>query len=179
MPSLKYTGTELLWIEKGSVTSRFPATSGMTDFQAPSEQCTPDSGPIPEGTYWLHLFEDPNVHARIADSVSCELVISGYIQHIPLPTESTARCGPYWENWGIHRVRIEPYDRKAKTACRGRRSGFYIHDSSKGFTHGCIEVSQDFFKKLFDFVNSHPEEKTMLLLVDYRFTKTTRRLTQK
>jgi hypothetical protein len=52
--------------------------------------------------------------------------------------------------WGPERVRLttvhidQPQNRK--------RGGFYLHDSTKGFSHGCIEVNPQFFVRLRQFV---------------------------
>ena len=39
-------------------------------------------------------------------------------------------------------------NQKTVNACRPRRGGFYIHDSTKGYSHGCIEVEGSFFSTL-------------------------------
>jgi hypothetical protein len=48
----------------------------------------------------------------------------------------------------MHRIRFEPADEKTKRRCSHRRSGFYLHDSTKGYSHGCIEVQGSFFGAL-------------------------------
>jgi len=42
-----YYGQQLTWTGHGV----FKASSGLPGFQKPREQCLPDKGPIPEGTY--------------------------------------------------------------------------------------------------------------------------------
>ena len=147
MASLKYNGTKITWIENGKVMDWFAATSGMPKSQTPAKQCVKDAGPVPEGTYALRLQFNKKLIAAVADPVSCQLMAAKGIQQIPDgdPKEGTAHCTPFWNNWGSNRVRIDAYDTKAKTACRGNRNGFYIHDSAKGFSHGCIEVKHRFF----------------------------------
>ncbi len=175
MASLQFDGTKILWIENGKVSDRFDATSGMPGFQTPGKQCVKDAGPIPEGNYVLRLRYNQNLIAVVADAVSCKLMAAQGIQQIPDgdPKEGTAHCTPYWNNWGSNRVRIDAYDTRTRNACRGARSGFYIHDSAKGFTHGCIEVKNRFFRKLYELVNSNPDAKSMLISIDYSRTKTT------
>ena len=49
-------------------------------------------------------------------------------------------------NWGENRVRLNALhidNPKARN-----RGGFYLHDSTKGFTHGCIEIEPRFFARL-------------------------------
>ena len=178
MPSLNYTGTKIQWIEDGKMKYSFAATSGLADnkksFQKPTAQCKKDKGPIPEGVYVLQLRYSSPIVAKVANPNTCRLEASKGIQHIPNPKEDTKDCGPYWANWGSNRVRIDAYDTKAQKACRGNRSGFYIHDSTKGFTHGCIEVKHAFFERLYNYVNSSPKQKYMLLTVSYYRTRTTR-----
>lgn len=48
-----------------------------------------------------------------------------------------------------------------------RRGGFHIHDWSKGFTHGCIEVPNKFFARLVQYIVSHEDEKTLSLIAKY------------
>ena len=46
------------------------------------------------------------------------------------------RC---WANWGNNRVRFEPADVITKNKCKTNRGEFYLHDSVKIYSHGCIE----------------------------------------
>ena len=51
-------------------------------------------------------------------------------------------------NWGTMRVRLAP-----TSGNMFKRDGFYLHNSHKGFSHGCIEVGStfegtDFFSSL-------------------------------
>jgi hypothetical protein len=150
------------------------------------------AGPIPEGKYHISLKEDPHIFA-IGNGV-CALTPSSLIQRIPrggdprlhnpelyVPSCLYPRrgqiaydgqyangCDPYWANWGEHRVRLEP---DAETAHRiaiecNSRGGFYLHDSHKGFTHGCIEVEPGFFVRLQHYVRLVKETK-MLVIVKY------------
>lgn len=49
-----YDGQRLNWSGHGS----YKATSGMPGHQSARAQCSPDKGPVPEGTYTLLLEED-------------------------------------------------------------------------------------------------------------------------
>lgn len=47
-------------------------------------------------------------------------------------------------NWGYNRIRLESADEKTRKACGGKRGGFYIHDSTKGYSHGCMKWNRCF-----------------------------------
>ena len=49
---------------------------------------------------------------------------------------------------------------------------FYIHDSSKGFSHGCIEVEGRFFFVLRDFAKSQSRPR-LILKVEYKVGQAT------
>jgi hypothetical protein len=51
-----------------------------------------------------------------------------------------------------------------RAQCNGGRSGFYIHDSTKGYSHGCIEVEGAFFNHFIALVSSQPLKKPKLWL---------------
>ena len=173
MSYLTYNGKYLIWMDKNN-RDIFHATSGMEKFQKPAFQCEKGTGPIPEGTYYLQLRFNPNYEAVVADPQTCALKPAKGIQTIPDsdPLKGTADCGPYWDNWGANRVRIDAADHQTRNACNPRRGGFYLHDSSKGFTHGCIEVEHRFFVKLYEHVQSHPKKHKMFLKVKYRLQTT-------
>ena len=141
-PDLTYDGQRLHWNGHGT----FAATSGLPDFQLPKFQCFPDAGPVPEGFYTLSLKEDPKP-ARDDGTDSCRLIPAQRVQTIPR-RESAGVCEPFWANWGTWRVRLEPADAATRRKCSPRRAGFYLHDSKKGYSHGCIEVEPRFFAAL-------------------------------
>lgn len=124
---------------------KFKATTGMNKYQHPSYQCLKDSGPVPEGIY--HIYNTDLGTAKDDGTGKCNLSPAWGMQTIPRGKDA-GNCEPYWANWGNHRVRIEPANQKTVNACRPRRGGFYIHDSTKGYSHGCIEVERSFFSTL-------------------------------
>lgn len=140
IPDLEYDGQILTW--KGQ---KYKATSGLSDSQDPEKQCAPDAGPVPEGLYKLLLADGGQ--AKDDGKGVCKLRPAQGIQSIPRGVPAGV-CEPYWANWGNNRVRMEPADVKTKSVCAGKRSGFYIHDSTKGYSHGCIEVETGFFSRL-------------------------------
>jgi hypothetical protein len=140
IPDLEFDGQLLTWKDQ-----KYTATSGLPDFQDPKKQCTPDAGPVPEGLYKLLLTDGGQ--AKDDGKGVCNLRPSWGIQSIPRGVAAGA-CESYWANWGNNRVRMEPADPKTKSVCAGKRAGFYVHDSTKGYSHGCIEVEKSFFSRL-------------------------------
>lgn len=126
-------------------TLKFKATSGLPGYQVPNRQCVKDNGPIPEG-YYRVLLADRGT-AKDDGRGNCKLSPSWGVEKIPRGTEA-GQCEPVWENWGNNRVRLEPADVETQRACKPVRGGFYIHDSTKGYSHGCIEVERRFFPHL-------------------------------
>lgn len=139
---MEYDGQVLEWKGYG----KFKATSGLPGAQQPSEQCKPDSGPVPEGMYAVFLTD----RGAAADdgTNTCTLLPAKGIQSIPRGSRA-GECEPYWANWGSNRARMEPADIATRSKCRPiMRGGFYLHDSTKGYTHGCIEVEGRIFPLL-------------------------------
>lgn len=139
---MTYDGQRISWPGKGM----FRATSGLHGSQFPKNSCTPDSGPIPEGLYKVFISDQGT--AQDDGTGSCALEPSWGIQEIPRGTAAGA-CEPYWANWGKNRARMEPADAYTKDRCSPViRGGFYLHDSTKGYSHGCIEVESSLFPLL-------------------------------
>lgn len=181
---LTYNGQTVRWYD-GKTTTPYPASSGMIgvasvpgsfDQQSPKDQCVGESasgltgGPIPEGVYSLNVKIASPATAKIASKDTCALVPAYGVQSLPTASRAagTEQCEGPWRNWGDNRVRLSAHDQKARTACgKNPRGGFYLHDSKKGFTHGCVEVSGDFFERLRKFIASKPKQQRMLIKVDY------------
>lgn len=137
-----YDGQKIVWSGKGA----FKATSGLPGYQEPDYYCVPESGPIPEGFYKIYL-ENKGV-AKDDGTGSCTLSPAWGIQQIPRGVEA-GDCEQFWINWGNNRARMEPADSGTKIRCSPiMRGGFYLHDSSKGYSHGCIEVERRIFPLL-------------------------------
>ena len=136
---MTYNGQSVNWPGKGT----FKATSGMPGFQRPASACVPDGGPVPEGLYKVFLSDQGT--AADDGSGTCALKPAWGIQTIPRGV-AAAGCEPYWANWGKNRARMEPADTATRVRCVPvMRGGFYLHDSTKGFSHGCIEVETRIF----------------------------------
>lgn len=172
---LHYNGTQLLFYIKGeSIHLAFKATSGIAgiypdgtkvDFQNSAYQCFPDEGPIPAGRYKLYL-KNASEKAKRKNSNTCNLVPQKYIQEIPFGDDA-GDCKETWALWGKNRVRLYPDDNGIHNPCTIRRSGFYIHDSTKGYTHGCIETETRFFDRLREHAAKTKEDHILLIVTYY------------
>lgn len=158
---LLYDGQFLKWRSQGLV---FKATSGLSGHQLPDNHCRPDSGPIPEGYYKIFL-ADQGVAADDGRGL-CALKPAWGIEKIPRGTDA-GHCERYWANWGHHRARMEPADGATEQRCAPvMRRGFYLHDSVKGYSHGCIEVESALFPHLHTY-HTKFRRQTILLRVKY------------
>lgn len=157
---MEYDGQVLSWGTRGE----FKATSGLPGSQQPDKQCIPDSGPIPEGFYKIFIGN----HGLAEDDGRglCALKPSWGIQSIS-SGEMAGECAPYWANWGKNRARMEPADLETKSKCSPiMRGGFYLHDSTKGYSHGCIEVETRIFPLLRTF-NKATNKNTIIVKIEY------------
>jgi hypothetical protein len=152
---LLFDGQVLFWNGKG----RFKATSGLPGFQMPAYQCVVEKGPTPEGFYAVHLLE--RGVAPTASEEYCRLKPSRGLQSIPRGS-AAGRCEPFWANWGWNRIRFDAADAETISRCKPPRSGFYLHDSVKGYSHGCIEVEAKFFAVLRSFLDDLGERRVRL-----------------
>ncbi|WP_227814809.1 hypothetical protein [Nitrogeniibacter aestuarii] len=138
---MSFNGQRLEWSGSGT----FKATTGMVGFQMPNHQCVPEFGPIPQGVYKVYV-ADRGIAQSDKDG-RCSLSPAWGIQSIPRG-EAAGNCEQFWMNWGHNRARLEPADGETRNACSPVRGGFYLHDSTKGYSHGCIEVEPGFFPVL-------------------------------
>ena len=121
----------------------------MIGYQLSKHQCLPDRGPVPEGNYYIPLIEGSV--ATDDGTGKCNLSPSRQIQTIPRGGAAGA-CEPFGKTGGIIE-HFEPEDTATKIVCRPiKRGGFYLHDSTKGYSHGCIEVERALFAKLRTFI---------------------------
>ena len=158
MEDLVFNGKEVRWHGQGT----FKATSGMHNYQYPQYQCRPDEGPIPAGNYYI-----PLILGDLAEDDGtgrCNLKPSWQLQEIPRG-EAAGDCEPYWANWGYNRVRFEAANQVTKTKCNPGRGGFYLHDSTKGYSHGCIEVEGRFFNALREFLKTSKLKRLNLKVI--------------
>ena len=133
----------------------FASTSGYAEYdkngdvlesyQKAKYQFLENTGPTPEGVYEINLEPSPTRHAKIIDN-----------QYIP-NNLGGIEMTDYEENgirhsssaWGRFRARLTPISVN-KNIKRNIKS-FYLHDSTKGYTHGCIEVESLLFDLLINY----------------------------
>ncbi|UTA47078.1 DUF2778 domain-containing protein [Simiduia sp. 21SJ11W-1] len=157
---MTFNGRQLIWPGKGT----FKATSGLPEHQMPKHQCVKDFGPIPEGNYKVFIADQGT--AKDDGTGRCAISPAWGIQTIPRG-EAAKYCEPYWANWGFNRARMEPADNATKNRCAPIfRNGFYLHDSTKGYSHGCIEVEGRIFRMLREY-NRTSNKSTLLINVTY------------
>lgn len=157
---MTYDGQTLTWLGWG----KFKATSGLPHLQKPELQCNKDAA-IPEGLYKVFLAD--RGPAQDNGRGICQLQPAWGMQTIPRGP-AVGRCEVPWANWGWHRARMEPFDAATKLKCAPdlMRSGFFLHDSTKGYSHGCIEVEGRLFSLLENYRRSS-KKNTMTLKVAY------------
>jgi hypothetical protein len=171
--TLIYSGEKLSWAGVGE----WASTSGMVGFQSADQQHIVDRGPIPEGKYTLSLKIGGNAtitsyktdktgriseaHLDIRSEIQSLTCIKNPADKKDDPNDDTV----IMNNWGSNRVRLARVQLFSKNTAH--RGGFYIHDSSKGFTHGCIEVAHGFFDVLRQHATNNKKQTAMSLLVLY------------
>ena len=155
-----YDGDDVNWYGVG----QFKATSGLVvgadSYQNSDYETVSNAGPIPEGIYTLLL--------KVAGTA--KVMADGNLdkkQGIQSLDDMTGpQPGVFYEapEWGHNRVRLNNvaiFNPKAR-----HRGGFYLHDSSKGYTHGCIEVETRFFTRLREAA-ADGKRRQLVLKVDY------------
>ncbi len=98
-------------------------------------------GPLPEGDYSIDLSLDPNRQTEI--SSNGETIPGKGIQKITYIKGGKEYVR--YPDWGSQRAKL---DANSSTKLGGRDGNFYFHNSSKGYTHGCIETETGFFTLL-------------------------------
>jgi hypothetical protein len=157
---LLYDGTTLHWYGVSTSETTFKATSGLAfknddgtvqDYRSADNQNLSDKGPIPEGFYSFSvtLAKDANF-TGMDKSGNPQLDAREGIEHIPdtITIKINGVDEEYsFPGWGSNRVRLSVI-RYTHPKDVHRAGGFYLHDSHKGYTHGCVEVGDSFFDSL-------------------------------
>jgi hypothetical protein len=174
-----YDGKVLQWTPFGKV-EKYAATSGAPGYQTPDKEVVEDLGPVPEGHYtvpirlggYAYLIGVTEEPIGLRPQFDREDSIENMPENVEFGDVTKGSPFPNFPDWGCHRVRLTTvsYDNpKVK-----RPGGFYIHDSTKGYSKGCIETSHLFFEHLIQFtiqLGKNPQNpsglKTIPLRVDY------------
>jgi len=141
-----------------------PPSTHLYDFQKSALQGIRNFGPTVEGEYEINLMPE----AKDAEKEG-RLLKRNYNNGIELIRDGSSfneeKEREIWDqlryDWGYKRIRLAPKNVKQPTA-RGfivntkdskdkrvrQLDSFYFHDSTKGFTSGCIEVENRFFTAL-------------------------------
>ena len=129
----------------------------IVNTQQAKYQTYTDVGPTPEGKYKVNLAPDPNRVAE-ADKKTGQLERNpaGGIEKIPAFVENPNKPGYGWtySDWGQNRARLESVNVTGATSDQRDLNSFYLHDSEKGYSHGCTEVETALFTKLKEYRNA-------------------------
>jgi len=141
---IEYTGLRITYYsgstgDRSHAVSTGPADSGLPWSQATS-RCQTENGPLPPGRYKINLGPNPDRFASVLDTG--ELASGQGVQQIPSSgTTPDGRTFTY-PGWGTWRARLTPI---GSTSTTGRPSpNFYLHNSVKGYSHGCVETPDKF-----------------------------------
>lgn len=127
--------------------------------QVAKYQYVKNLGPTVEGKYKVNLKPDPTRVAK-ADLKTGDLLRNpdGGIEKIPDFVDNPNKPGYGWtyQDWGSNRARLEPVNVSQPNDPNGKKSdrdlsSFYLHDSTKGYSHGCHEVDTELFDKLNEY----------------------------
>ncbi len=114
----------------------------ITSYQKAVFQSIEDYGPTPEGEYEINLTPSPDRHAQRKGSYLVPNDLGG-IEMTEYDENGIHYSSP---EWGKYRARMTP--KSVKRKMKRNIKSFYIHDSEKGYTHGCIEIEHSFFDLL-------------------------------
>lgn len=155
---IEYTGEQLVYYEGNYGDTSKPketckATSGLPGYQLKKYQERPykNIGPIPEDDYTVNLVPDPNRIAQV-DPNTGDLIRhpQGGIERIP-SVYYLRRGGRVfrvtYEPWGTWRARLQA----KKGAYKYGRGLSYLHNSRKGYTHGCVETCNKLLNLLLEY----------------------------
>ena len=180
--TLTYSGEKLEWgsfrwnassgkVLAASAAEKVPGESQpVSDFQFTKFQHISDRGPIPEGTYLIPL-KDGGTATTFKSRGSLHYDKQPEIQSMEcVTTPNRKEYVAFNHDWGKNRVRLITL--KISQAKARHRGGFYIHDSIKGYSSGCIEVAHGFFAELRRFAKTKKNQGFLKLIVKYSGTET-------
>lgn len=165
------TGNRIYWYsgktgDKSNLLQTFKATSGYKgpdiygkqwDLQNSKYQKIKNGGPTSEGKYHINLKPDPD-RVAIADTKTGEIMKNkdGGIEKLPSFVENPNKPGSGWtySEWGRNRAALVSDNVTGASNTERDNNSFYLHDSEKGYTHGCTEVQTELFDKLKEYRNA-------------------------
>ena len=161
-------GNKVFWYggktgDKSNLLYTFKATSGYKgpdingkqwNLQKAKYQNIKDAGPTPEGKYHINLKPDPDRVAK-SDPKTGELVgnPSGGIEKVPEsnPVQGSSNLIYTYDDWGKNRAKLSPDNVTGAKNTERDNNSYYLHDSTKGYTHGCTEVETNLFDVLKEY----------------------------
>ena len=183
MVDLEYDGTTIRWASLGKT---YKASSGFPprlikpneiseDYRNSKFQNVP-LGPLPEGTYEMRVFLNGTAPVGIIDHANgrggpddtypdiyaARTLDRSGIQQIPsdVVDPRTKLSYNYRGSWGFQIIRLFKTNN-----VKSNRDNFYLHDSKKGYSHGCIEAETTLFDDLkSELIFKHANKPFTLLL---------------
>lgn len=148
MDWLLYTGSKVIYFggdpgDKTTQIKMYKASSGHKGFQNSKYQNKSNDGPIPVGKYSVNLTLNPERRNEFNEDMTTKLGLG--IQVIDWEKAFSERVALH--GWGQWRARLTPLK---GTDTKGRHS-FYLHDSYKGESSGCIEVETDLYYDMVEY----------------------------
>ena len=145
VPWILYNGTKVTIYEgkegntkKSKVITESNGTSGYQQVaEAQTDRSPNNPGPTPEGDYKIDLTPDPNRIVSV-DPESGGTNPGKGIEKLPSKVLLNGGQTMTYGSWGTIRARLQ----KDPGNKRIGGDNFYLHDSDKGYSHGCIEVSK-------------------------------------
>lgn len=116
-------------INKSAQVQQYAGTSGGEGYQNSNNQNIPDAGPVPSGDYKINLEPDFTRKVKTNSDGSTKPNPDGGVELLPWGN------GSLYSEWGQWRARLD------KVNVNSTRNDFYLHDSYKGYSHGCIETN--------------------------------------
>ena len=116
------------------------AASGAIDAQNSMNTNMRDLGPVPDAKsgYRIDISPEISTAEEVLGTEGNNVLLRGTgIQYIP----------PGYTQWGSMRVRLQIINPSEGSLFRDNDS-YYLHDSKKGYSHGCVEVDSGVFKWL-------------------------------
>lgn len=176
---LKYDGTTLniynsVYLDETGLINTYPATSGLENLQIAKYESIKYAC-IPEGEYRVDLTKNFLSKARILHSKNSrtgddeyDLYSSTGVQLIPWYDSKFPNVT--FPGWGQWRARLEKVTTKSNNSQTRTRDNFYLHDSYKGYSHGCVETYTELY---YDMAHWKKQGiSSILLVVEYPNSET-------